>query len=214
MGIGTAVRHRLGRWEVPAAEFYRSLFIDLDHLAATLRSLLQPKRILEIGCGEGALAERLVRAYPQAAYTGIDTAPAAGRLYRGDPRRTVFRTISSGDFLTEGPDPFDLVVLVDVVHHVPRAIRQSVLRDAGQLTAPEGTLIVKEWERGRGPAHYLAYAADRLVTGDPQVSFMTEAELTDLLVESLPDFEVRHTERIRPRHNNLLLGLGRRGFSG
>jgi 2-polyprenyl-3-methyl-5-hydroxy-6-metoxy-1,4-benzoquinol methylase len=214
MGIGTAVRHRLGRWEVPAAEFYRARFIDLDDLAGKVERLVRPKRILEIGCGDGAFAERLTARYPHAEYTGIDIASTAGRLYRGDPARAAFRTISSTDLLAEDPAPFDLVVIVDVVHHIPADLRPAVLADAARLTAPEGTLMVKDWERGHGLSHYLAFFADRFVSGDRTVSFPTPQELRALLASALPGFEVVATDRIRPRKNNILYALSRRPGQG
>ena len=53
MEIGQSVRARLGRWETPAAELYRSVFINLDDLAATTGRLVPSASwILEIGCGE------------------------------------------------------------------------------------------------------------------------------------------------------------------
>jgi 2-polyprenyl-3-methyl-5-hydroxy-6-metoxy-1,4-benzoquinol methylase len=209
MGIGTAVRHRLGRWEVPAAEFYRARFIDLDDLAAKVGRLVAPKRILEIGCGDGAFAERLTATYPDAEYTGIDIASTAGRLYNGDPERAVFRSMFSSDLIAEDPAPFDLVVIVDVVHHIPVDLRPAVLRDAAQLTAPDGVLMVKDWERGRGLWHYMAFFADRLVTGDKNVRFPTQDELRTLLATALPEFVVQETDRIKPRHNNILYAMAR-----
>jgi SAM-dependent methyltransferase len=78
MGFGTTVRHHLGRFEVPAANLYRGLSINLRLLADRIASVAPAKRILEVGCGDG-LATELLRAYPSAAYDGIDVAPTAGR---------------------------------------------------------------------------------------------------------------------------------------
>src|SRR4051794_25701463 len=123
VGFGTAVRTRLGRWELPAAELYRSAFINLDDLAASLASLGPVKRILEIGCGDGSMADRLCAAYPDAEYLGIDIAPNPGRLFQGDRSRATFRSVLSSDLLAEKPEPFDLVAVVDVVHHIPEDLR-------------------------------------------------------------------------------------------
>lgn len=210
MGLGTAVRTRLGRWEIPAAELYRSAFINLDDLAASLASLGPVKRILEIGCGDGAMADRLCTVYPDAEYLGIDIAENPGRLFRGDPARATFRSISSSELLAERPEPFDLVAIVDVIHHVADDLRTAVLRDAAELTANDGLLAVKEWERGRGLAHVMAYTADRYISGDSTVRFMEPVELRSLIRETVPNFSVVCEARIPPHRNNLLLALRRR----
>lgn len=209
MGFGTSVRRRLGRWEVPAADLYRSLFIELEDLADTVASLGSVGRIVEIGCGDGAFADSLCLAYPQADYLGIDVSDCPGRLFRGDRSRAQFRSITSNDLLAERPQRFDLVAVVDVLHHVTEGERTQVLRDAAALTAPAGLVVVKEWERGHGLAHALAYTADRYVSGDSGVRFMPEHELRQLVETALPEFELVCKARIPPHRNNLLFALRR-----
>ncbi|HEY3139800.1 MAG TPA: class I SAM-dependent methyltransferase [Acidimicrobiales bacterium] len=209
MGIGTALRHRLGTLEIHAAELYRSAFINLEDLATTLASLGDAERILEIGCGDGSLGQRLVEAFPKASYLGIDIAESAGRLYRGDPSRATFRPLSTGQLLAEDPELFDLVVIVDVLHHVPGPARTDLLRDAANLTAPTGTLVVKDWERGNNVSHMLAYAADRYVSGDRTVAFPEREELRQLIADALPGFAITCETRVPPRRNNVLYALRR-----
>lgn len=209
MGFGSAVRHRLGRFEIPAADAYRNRFIDLDSLATTLASLTSAKRVLEIGSGDGTFAQRLVKAFPDATYVGIDVAPNPGRLYRGDPSRVTFRSITSADYIVEDPEPFDLVTIVDVVHHVPEELRVPILMDAAKLTAPGGMVAVKDWERGKGIAHLMAYTADRYVSGDKTVRFPARDELRNIIETGLPDFDVVCEARIPPRRNNVLYALRR-----
>lgn len=213
MGFGASVRRRLGRWEVPAADLYRSLFVELDDLAATVASLGNAERILEIGCGDGAFADSLCLTYPQAHYLGIDVSDNPGRLFRGDRSRARFRSITTTELLAERPRQFDLVVVVDVLHHVAEDQRAQVLRDAAALTAPAGLIAVKEWERGRGAAHALAYAADRYVSGDATVRFMPEHELRQVVGSALPGFELACKARVPPRRNNLLLALRKPAMS-
>jgi SAM-dependent methyltransferase len=207
VGIGTAIRHGLGRWEIPAAEAYRKRFINLDDLAITLASLSRPKRILEIGCGDGAFAQRLCEVYPEAEYLGIDVSPAPGRLFRGDPTRARFRSGLSSDLVSEGPQPFDLVAIVDVVHHVREPMRVPILADAAKLVAPGGLVAVKDWERGKGIPHLAAFISDRYITGDRAVRFPSREELRALLDAGLPGFEIACECRIPPRRNNVLYVL-------
>jgi len=209
MGITTVVRRRLGKYEIPAAELYRSVFIDLDSLATTLLSLSKPKRILEIGGGEGAVAPRLVGALPDAEYVGIDVMDNPGRLFRGDRNRAEFRSVYSHDLRAEGPALFDLVLVVDVLHHVPPAQRDALLRDAEALLAPGGTLIVKEWERRSDLAHLMAYTADRYVSGDKNVDFADRDQLLAVITGALPGLSVVCETRVPPKRNNVLFALRR-----
>lgn len=207
MGIGTAIRHGLGRWEIPAAEAYRGRFINLDDLATTLASLTTVKRILEIGCGDGAFGQRLCAVFPDAEYLGIDISPAPGRLYQGDPQRAEFRSMLSSDLVEEQPPPFDLVAVVDVVHHVPEPDRVELLVDAATLTAPGGIVAVKDWERGRGLSHLAVYLADRYLSGDRTVRFPSREELRATLDAALKGFDITCEARIPPRRNNVLYTL-------
>ena len=207
MGMGATVRHRLGRFEIPAAEAYRAATLNLDDLAATIASLGPATRILEIGCGEGAMADRLTRVFPAAQFLGIDPIAEPGRLFRGDRSRATFRRMLSSELLTQCPDPFDLVVIVDVLHHIPDEHRRGLLSDAAALTTPGGLVAVLDWERGRTLSDAFCYLACRWVANDPNTRFMTGEEFRDLVRTGLPEFELAVATRVPPRRNNLLIGM-------
>ena len=210
MGLGGAVRRRLGRWEIPAADLYRSRFISLDDLATVLASVGPVKRIMEIGAGDGTLAQRICAVFPDADYVGIDISPNPGRLFRGNPEQVKFLSMATYDYLAANPgDTFDLVVIVDVLHHIPEQLRVPVLRDAATLTAPGGTIALKDWERGRGLWHLVAYSADRYLSGDRDVRFPSLEELHSIVAEGLPEFGITLEARIPPRRNNVLWTLRR-----
>jgi 2-polyprenyl-3-methyl-5-hydroxy-6-metoxy-1,4-benzoquinol methylase len=206
--IGPAIRTRLGRYEIPAADAYRSLFINLEDCAEVISSAFPAKRILEVGCGDGSFAQRLLERYPEAEYTGIDVSAEPGRLFRGDAARATFTSIDSTSFLATGPEPFDLVAIVDVIHHVPHELRDAVLSDVRALTAPGGHYAIKEWEPTRGPVHLACYAADRYITGD-RISHVPPADMQARLAELLGD-ELVLEARVPPHRHNYLLGYRRR----
>lgn len=211
MGLGSAVRRRLGPLESPAAEAYRSVFIDLRRFADDLAERRPAQRILEIGCGDGSTAEQLCRAFPSAQYVGIDVAPDPGRRSGVDPRRTTFDAMTSSALRASRPEPFDIVVLVDVLHHIPSdADRRTVLGDAAAMAGPGGTVVVKEWSGHRSLGYGLAYAADRFISGDRDVRFCTEAQLMDLIGDALPDWDLAWRAVVRPWANNIVLALERR----
>ena len=167
MRIGPLIRRSFGPLERPVTELYRRAFIDLDEFARiTAAWVPDPRQILEIGCGEGALTERLVRAFPAAAIRAIDITPAVGRLFRGDPMRVTFRQEEAGDLARSEQSSFDLIVMCDVLHHVPPPARRDLLSAAQRLLSPQGAFVFKDWSPSATPIHWICDAADRYITGD------------------------------------------------
>jgi SAM-dependent methyltransferase len=208
MGLGYAVRSRLGRFEPAVSELYRSAFIDLDSLAATVASLApEATRGAEIGCGDGSMARALLDRMPSLDYTGIDVSDHPGRLFAGDRSRVRFLSQLSSELVATEAGTFDVVLVVDVIHHVAEGERLSLLQDAAALLRPGGLLLFKDWERGRGLAHLLAYGSDRYVSGDTTVRFMPLDELGELTAKAMPDFDLVVECRIPPRKNNVLFAL-------
>jgi len=56
MRPGPLIRRLFGPYERGLTEAYRRIFVDLDDFAHHLRSWVpEAKKILEVGCGEGAM---------------------------------------------------------------------------------------------------------------------------------------------------------------
>lgn len=210
MPVGTVVRRALGRFEPAAIRAYRGAFIDLEELAVTIASVVpDTRRVLEIGCGDGAMAAALRRVLPDAAILGVDPGVVEpGRMFDADRVGVEFRRTTSSELLAEGVGRFDLVVLVDVLHHVADDQREQVLRDAAELTAPGGVVAVKEWER-HGSGWWVAHLADRYVSGDATVRFMPRVELDGLVAGAMPGWRTVCECRVPPRKANVLVMLRR-----
>jgi 2-polyprenyl-6-hydroxyphenyl methylase/3-demethylubiquinone-9 3-methyltransferase len=207
VSVGRAVRTRLGRFEAPVSNFYRARFIDLDACVDLLANSIEPTSILEIGCGDGQMARKLTERFPKARYVGIDVAPEVGRLYDGD-RRARFRSIDSRAFAAESDERFDLVLLVDVLHHIPPPMRDPVIEDLRSLTAPGGVYVIKDWVKSRSLAHAAVWSSDRLLTGD-RVSYFQPGELETIMPTRAPQDPMVLATHVPPRRNNLLLAYER-----
>jgi 2-polyprenyl-6-hydroxyphenyl methylase/3-demethylubiquinone-9 3-methyltransferase len=207
LNVGKSARHALGRFEPVAIKLYRNRFIDVDALAVSISAAAPgSKRVLEIGCGDGAVAAAIRHTQPSSELLGIDPGAARpGAFYDAAREGAQFRAISTRQLLAESPQPFDLVVVCDVLHHVADPDRRPLLLDAAALTAPGGTLAVKEWERIRGAGFYPAYLTDRWISGDKTVRYMPRAELAGLVEDATPGWETTCEARIPPRRANLLL---------
>jgi 2-polyprenyl-3-methyl-5-hydroxy-6-metoxy-1,4-benzoquinol methylase len=201
--IGRTIRRALGRYERPASELYRRIFVDLEDMSTVIRAWAKPERMIEIGCGEGALAERLVRDFPTARYTGIDIIPHLGRMYSGATDRVEFRQITAEKMANDHAGAFDLVIINDVLHHVPVGLRLGILRASRTLLAPGGKLILKDWVRQRTPIHAAVYFADAVIGGDRGVLYMTENEQRRLIAESFGENAVLEERFVKPWRQNL-----------
>ena len=202
MGIGASVRRAFGPWERPVASAYRAIYLDLADLERVLaRQVPRAASILEVGGGEGAVTELLARTFGEARILSIDITPRIGRLYAGRKDLVEFRQASVSEIADDQPASFDLVVLSDVLHHVPQNLRESFLGDIAHCVAPGGQLVIKEWARTAAPIHWLCYASDRWLTGD-RIAFMTPDELRALVGRAVPGLQHAGEGEIAPWANN------------
>jgi 2-polyprenyl-6-hydroxyphenyl methylase/3-demethylubiquinone-9 3-methyltransferase len=203
MRPGPLIRGLFGPYERTVTEAYRRFFVDLDDFVERLLVWVpQPRRILEVGCGEGAITERLSRADPHATVTGIDITSRIGRLYRGDAARVRFFPKSIEDVARDEPASFDLVVLCDVLHHVPPPERQPLLAAINRAMTREGSLAVKDWIVSTSPIHWLCSISDRYLTGD-DVNFFTVASAKTVLTTAFGPDAIRGEALVRPWSNNV-----------
>jgi 2-polyprenyl-6-hydroxyphenyl methylase/3-demethylubiquinone-9 3-methyltransferase len=202
MAIGPMVRRAFGPFERQVAEAWRALFFNLDDWIGMAAGWAPgARRILELGCGEGYSTERLAALFPQAEILAVDIAANIGRLYAGPRDRVQFRIAYAEDLAKELPGQFDLIVLTDVLHHVPGPLRSSLLAAAHDLLAPGGVLAFKDWERRWSPIHALAYSADRWLTGD-RISYLTLREARTALAETFGAAALGPTRHIAPWAHN------------
>ena len=126
---------------LPAAEMREWV----DHTVGRIREL-QPKRVLEIGCGTGLLLFRLA---PQCeSYTGVDITAAAlenirkGLVVRPLPQVNLVQAAAHDlSAITDGA--YDTVIINSVVQYFPGAdYLQGVLQTALRKLAPGGALFV------------------------------------------------------------------------
>ncbi len=105
------------------------------------------KRLLDIGCGGGILAEAL--AQKGAEVTGIDVAELSlqvARLHLQESGLQVdYRQTTVEDFADEEPASFDIVTCLEMLEHVPDPA--SVIAAASRLLKPDGRLLLSTLNR-------------------------------------------------------------------
>lgn len=196
MTPGVLARRLLGdRWFASVVEVYRSVFVDLDEVARCLPALPAETEILDLGGGDGALAERILRQQPGLRISIVDPGPRVGLCLRGARRRRarLLASTSLREYGARGLPRPDLVLLADVLHHVPVAERATLLRDLrAVLGGPPPLLLVKEvapW----GWRARIGLISDRYVTGDRHVALLVPSEVEALVAEVFPELAARPT---------------------
>ncbi len=130
------------RWWDTEGEF-RTLHeinpLRLDYIRQ--RAGLENRRVLDVGCGGGILAEAMAAA--GAAVTGIDMAPdslAVARLHARAAGLEIDYLEGTAEALAdERPGEFDLVTCMELLEHVPRP---SLVVDAcARLVRPGGHVV-------------------------------------------------------------------------
>jgi len=111
------------------------------------RTALAGRRVLDVGCGGGLLAEALARA--GARVTAIDLAPAmieVARLHAAESALAVdYRLIAAEEVAAAEPAAFDVVTCMEMLEHVPDpAAMTSTLARA---LRPGGALFVSTINR-------------------------------------------------------------------
>jgi tRNA (cmo5U34)-methyltransferase len=83
-----------------------------------------PGRVLDLGIGTGETSRRLLEAYPEAEITGLDSSPEM--VFRARELGIDVRLARMEDPLPDGP--WDLVIAVLSVHHLPAAGKRDLFR--------------------------------------------------------------------------------------
>ena len=114
---------------------------------------LEGKKVLDVGCGGGILAESMAQA--GADTTGIDLSEKAlkvAELHALEVGTTLsYRLISAEALAEEEPEQYDIVTCMEMLEHVPDPA--SVVRACTMLCKPGGTLFFSTLNRS--PKSYL-----------------------------------------------------------
>ncbi len=174
------------RWWDPHSEFKPLHDINplrLDYIDKLVG--LNGKRVIDIGCGGGILAESM--AARGADVTGIDLSEkplGVAKLHLHESGQQVdYRLVSAEDIAGEMPGQFDCVTCMEMLEHVPEP--QSTIHAAATLAKPGGWVFFSTLNRN--PKSFLfaivgaEYVLNMLPKGTHEYRrFITPAELSTM----------------------------------
>jgi SAM-dependent methyltransferase len=157
-----------GEGRIQAAYLTAKLRVDPVHLAAQALVPLDG-RVVDLGCGAGQLSLLLALGGPRREVVGLDPRWAAVERARRAAARARF--VSPPRFLISdarvAPIPrCRAALLVDVLHGLPIAEQDALVRRAARALEPGGALLVREVDRAIRPRWRYALVAleERLAT--------------------------------------------------
>lgn len=140
-----------------------------DEVARVLDGVdLTGAKVLDIGCGSGAIAVLMVRAYGAAHVTGIDVEDPVCAAARARATAAGLAGQITIDKVTPGPFPypdqsFDVVFSKDSIIHIPD--KEALAAEVFRVLKPGGVFAASDWLRAHDGApspemaHYIALEA-------------------------------------------------------
>ena len=214
MSPGRFARRLLGeRYARMAGRAYRRIFVDLDKAYAVIADQIpRNANVLDVGGGDGEPLNRLLALRADIRITTIDVAAGVGSWIRPEYLDRVKRvpSITLPDYVDAGYPTPDVVLVADVVHHIPSGERQAFFDATARLLLERpARLIVKDVEPGHWRAT-LGLLSDHYVTGDRSVCLVSRDELIDRMRRALPSVSFMETSlhEVDPPNYALVFTVG------
>ncbi len=116
------------------------------HLYERMRrlGLAADSRVLELGCGIGALTSLLAQAAEYGYVEGVDLSPESVRFAREQLSELPNISLHVHDVVTYEPArrDFDFITLFDVIEHIPLDLHGALFRHLAALAGPQTQILI------------------------------------------------------------------------
>lgn len=157
-------------------DFFMQAKIDLLHELSEAGAIPGEGDLLDVGCGPGILHQDLAASY---SVTGVDVSAEQLALAGQHNPACRYEQIR-GDDLGVGQAHFDIVLAINVAHHVAPANRAGFFRSAAAAVKPGGRFVMIE----HNPFNPLTRKVVRDCRFDAGVELLTAGEAQHWLAES------------------------------
>ena len=126
------------------------LFFGPSHRMLLRNLLPTDRRVLDVGCGTGRFAARVLEQAPQAEVYGLDLSEgmlAQARAKLGDGGGRLHLVQGDSEELPFAEDTFDVVTCTHSFHHYPR--QDWVVAEMHRVLRPGGRLMIIDGDRDR-----------------------------------------------------------------
>jgi ubiquinone/menaquinone biosynthesis C-methylase UbiE len=143
---GSASRAVIAEYARLASEYEAkwSFYVKATTRETLARVSLRPAdRLLDLGCGTGALLRRLSETHPAALLSGLDPVPEMLTVARRRLPPEVELVEGWAERLPFASERFDVVVSCNMFHYVQRPA--DALREMNRVLRPGGRLVITDW---------------------------------------------------------------------
>lgn len=121
-----------------------SFYVEATTRETMARLDLRPQdRLLDVGCGTGALLRCLSAIHPATRLSGVDPVPEMLAVARGRLSPDVDLYQGWAEHLPFPEERFDVIVSCNVFHYIRQPV--AALREMGRVLRPGGQLIITDW---------------------------------------------------------------------
>jgi ubiquinone/menaquinone biosynthesis C-methylase UbiE len=175
--VGVRLTMRERRW--------RGLIVD--EVAA-----IEPKVVLDVGCGTGTLTIAMAQDLPEARVVGVDgDAKVLGIARAKDGSDRVDWIEGLADELPLADGEVDGVVTTLLFHHLPLEIKKAALAEVYRVLRPGGRLVVGDWGKPQDPVMSMAFYALQSLDGFATTGDNRRGMVPTLIAEAgFEDFRV------------------------
>jgi 2-polyprenyl-3-methyl-5-hydroxy-6-metoxy-1,4-benzoquinol methylase len=197
MLIGQTARKILGKNGFrKVGGLYRRIFFNLENFARTMPAIEPGSVILDIGSGDGEPMNYLLRRYPNTKVIMTDVGHNIGTFLDDEVKGKVelHPGTSIKDLLKSKTVKPDYILIMDVLHHIPREARAEFLQELKELIGDRSCkIIVKDNQ----PGHLrttLGYLSDVYVSGDKNTHLVSKEYLLDMMRSVFGDIPYYETD--------------------
>jgi len=115
-------------------------------IVAHARGLNRPLRVLEVACGTARTGAQLLRALPEASFTGLDLSPYYLEVARdrvGASKNAHF-VVGNAESMPFDDASFDAISCVYLFHELPRNARRKVWSEMRRVLRPGGCVVIED----------------------------------------------------------------------
>jgi ubiquinone/menaquinone biosynthesis C-methylase UbiE len=128
----------------PSYEAKWSFYVEATTRETLARLTLRPgERLLDVGCGTGALLYAVSQRQPGAQLSGVDPVPEMLAVARRRLPPEVELRAGWAERLPFASGQFDVVVSCNMFHYIREP--DAALREMGRVLAPGGRLVLTDW---------------------------------------------------------------------
>jgi len=213
MSLGTLVRTLFGpRYFKYAGKIYRSFFVNLKTVYQSFPVMRPYQQLLDIGCGDGELINFILGENPLVKITMIDIAKSIGNAVDARFKRLV--TLLPGTSIVDYREKhyknakIDFILISDVIHHIKPGERKEFFSDMLEIIRDDTKIIIKDVEPGHLKS-YLAFLADKYISGDKYVTPVGKKEMIKYMKDIIPTIKFYETNLFRNNMPNYCLVFNR-----